>query len=78
MVEIDEQQVVEIRESIHALSNALNTMSMQAELVRMLAADSQSSDKIDKAIDIVTAECKKSGKLAHEIGAIVKSAAGVD
>lgn len=75
MVEMDEERVAEIRENIHTLSNALNTISMQAELVRMLSADCAAQAKIAECIDVIADECKKSGATAHAISGIVKGAA---
>ena len=75
MVEMDEEQVAEIRENVHTLSNALNTISMQAELARMLSADCAAQAKIAACIDVIADECKKGGVTAHAISGIVKRAA---
>ena len=78
MSQINEELLNAVREKIHALNNALNALSMQAELVRLLSNDSKSHEKISACIDTITKECKKSSTMAIEVGNIVKLATEAD
>lgn len=72
MTHSDDKQIAQIREQIHELNNALNNTVIQAELVRMLAMDSQSHAKISDCVDIIVSECKRSGKIANEVRQAIK------
>lgn len=77
MAELDSAQVSEIREMVHSLNNVLNTISLQAELVRMLADGSAPPEKISGCVETIIKECKKGGQMARDVSRIVKTAAGV-
>ncbi len=71
---LHEADVLAIRKQVHDINNALNVISMQSELVKMLAADSAAAARVEAAIDTVLKECAKAGAMANEISAVVKTA----
>lgn len=74
MISLDDKDAAAIREDVHAINNALNVVSMQAELVKVLASDSTAADRICVAIDTVLQECREAGKTASGISRRIKAA----
>lgn len=74
MPSLDDTDVLAIRKHIHDINNALNVISMQSELIKMLAADSAAFDKVAASIDVVLNESAKAARLAAAISGTVKSA----
>ena len=74
MVSLDDKDAAAIREDVHTINNALNVVSMQVELVKVLARDSAAADRIGAAIDTVLRECREAGKTASDISRRVKAA----
>lgn len=74
MVDIADEQLAELREKLHTLNNALNVMSVKAELVRVLASDSASAEEIASSVDDITRECRKSGGIVQDVGRLLRSA----
>lgn len=70
---LSDDDVLAIRKRVHDINNALNVISMQSELVKLLAADSAAFEKISASVDTVLQECSKAGTLASEISSAIKS-----
>lgn len=51
-----------LRQSLHDINNALNAMSMQAELSK-LHIDDKELDLAKRALDVVLAECRRAAGL---------------
>ena len=56
----DEQS--QLREALHGMNNALNSISMQAELAK-LYAESHDIGRIEEALDIIMAQCRQCSML---------------
>lgn len=52
----------ELQEALHGMNNALNSMSMQAELAK-LYAESHDITRIEEALDIIMTQCRKCSTL---------------
>lgn len=55
----------QLREALHAMNNALNSISMQAELGR-LYAESNDVVRIDEALQIIMAQSRRLGSLLQQ------------
>lgn len=73
MTKLEDGDVVAIRNHVHDINNALNVISMQSELVKLLAADSASAEKIVAAVDTVLSECVRAGDMAVAISSTMKA-----
>lgn len=73
MTDLSDADKAAIRENVHTINNALNVVSMQVELVRLLANDATAADKVAAAIDTVLDECQKAGGIASDISRIIKA-----
>lgn len=59
----DEQS--ELQEALHGMNNALNSISMQAELAK-LYAESHDINRIEEALAIIMTQCKQcSARMRH-------------
>ena len=47
----------QLREALHSMNNALNSISMQAELAK-LYAESHDIQRIQEALDIIMTQCR--------------------
>ena len=74
MIRLSEDEVSATRENVHSINNSLNAISMQAELVGLLAEKGNSAQDIAAAVRSILVECKAAGARALEIGTTVKSA----
>ena len=50
----------------HALRNRLNTIAVNAELIKLLTQHGQSPDKIAQSVERILEECKSAGKLLDD------------
>ena len=73
MTELSDTDRATIRENVHAINNALNVVSMQSELIKILGTDAAAAEKISAAIDCVLDECRKAGDFASDISRIVRA-----
>ena len=73
MTDLSETDKSAIRENVHAINNALNVVSMQAELIKILSQDAAAADKVSAAIDCVLGECRKAGEIASDISRIIRA-----
>ncbi len=74
MVSLDDKEAAAIREDVHTINNALNVVSMQGELVKVLASDSAAAGRICAAMDALLEECRKAGETASNISRRIKAA----
>lgn len=72
MTYLEDGDIAEIREDVHTINNALNVVSMQAELIKVLASDSASAEQIAAAVDVILNDCQKAGRSASGISRRVK------
>jgi signal transduction histidine kinase len=56
----DEQS--QLREALHGMNNALNSISMQAELAK-LYTESHDIRRIDEALEVIMAQCRQCSML---------------
>lgn len=55
---LTEDEQLQLREALHGMNNALNSISMQAELAK-LYAESHDIRRIEEALEIVMAQCRQ-------------------
>lgn len=55
---LNEAEKQGLKDALHKMNNALNSISMQAELARMYVERGDSA-KVLEALDIVMAQCRK-------------------
>lgn len=74
MSPLNDNDALAIRKHVHDINNALNVISMQSELIKLLAADSAAFEKVSASVDTVLRECVKAGEMAAAISSTVKAA----
>lgn len=53
-----------LREALHGINNALNSISMQAELAK-LYAESHDIGRIEEALEVIMAQCRQCSNLTR-------------
>lgn len=55
---LNESEKARLRDALHSMNNALNSISMQAELARMYAERGDHA-KVEEALSVVMEQCRK-------------------
>lgn len=62
---LSETEKRELKDALHKMNNALNSISMQAELARMYVERSDDA-KVLEALDTVMAQCRKASTITRD------------
>ncbi|HLT91100.1 MAG TPA: hypothetical protein VKZ85_09170 [Woeseiaceae bacterium] len=62
---LSESERRDLKDALHKLNNALNSISMQAELARMYVERKDDSGVLE-ALDTVMAQCRKASTVTHD------------
>ena len=73
-MDVDAELAANLRRELHEVNNVLNTISMQSELVRLLARNISDADQLHAALDIIAAECKKGGEVTRRASQTIQGA----
>ncbi|MEO0996137.1 MAG: hypothetical protein AAFX58_01345 [Pseudomonadota bacterium] len=71
MNRIDPATARELRRRLHDISNALNAILMQAELVRLYTNGGTPADDVAAALETISNECRSAGALCRGSGELV-------
>lgn len=55
---LNESERGELREALHKMNNALNSISMQAELAKLYTEQNENG-KIQEALEIIMSQCRQ-------------------
>lgn len=55
---LNESEKDELREALHKMNNALNSISMQAELAKLYTEQNE-YEKIQEALEIIMSQCRQ-------------------
>lgn len=72
---LSESEKRELKDALHKLNNALNSISMQAELARMYVERSEPAKALE-ALDTVMAQCRRASEVSHGTQGIFESGSG--
>ena len=62
---LSESEKRELKDALHKMNNALNSISMQAELARLYVERSDDA-KVLEALDTVMAQCRKASTITRD------------
>lgn len=68
---LNDSEKAHLKETLHKMNNALNSISMQAELARMYARQGK-SDMIGEALDVIVSQCRQCSTITHSTHALLK------
>jgi hypothetical protein len=63
-VPLNEDEKSRLKDALHQMNNALNSISMQAELARMYA-ERNDSVKVGEALSVVMAQCRQCSSITR-------------
>ncbi len=72
---LSEAERRELKDALHKLNNALNSISMQTELARMFVERSDPAKALE-ALDTVMAQCRRASEISHGTQGIFEDGAG--
>lgn len=55
---LNESEKSQLKDALHQMNNALNSISMQAELAKMYV-ERNDSEKVEEALAVVMAQCRQ-------------------
>lgn len=55
---LNESERGELREALHKINNALNSISMQAELAKLYTEQNE-NEKVQEALEIIMSQCRQ-------------------
>lgn len=61
---LSEAEKRELKDALHKMNNALNSISMQAELARMYV-EREDAGKVLEALDTVMAQCRQASNITR-------------
>ncbi len=70
---LNESERGELREALHKMNNALNSISMQAELAKLYIEQSESeSEKVQEALEIIMSQCRQCSSVTRSARSLVE------
>jgi hypothetical protein len=69
---LNTEEQKQLREALHAMNNALNAISMQAELAR-LYAESHDIGRINEALSVIMAQSRQLSGMTHRVHTLLIS-----
>lgn len=72
---LSDAEKVQLREALHKMNNALNSISMQAELARMYLEQNNSS-AVEEALTIIMAQCRGCSQVSQSTQNLIQDARG--
>ncbi|MEX2123631.1 MAG: hypothetical protein WD795_07030 [Woeseia sp.] len=68
---LNESEKGHLKEALHKMNNALNSISMQAELARMYSE--RSNDKlVEEALVIIMSQCRQCSAITHSTSSLLQ------
>lgn len=67
---LSQNEQAQLQEALHAMNNALNSISMQAELAK-LYAESHDISRIEEALGIIMTQCRQCGTRMRDTHALL-------
>lgn len=67
---LNESERGELREALHKMNNALNSISMQAELAKLYTEQNESG-KIQEALEIIMSQCRQCSSVTRSTRSLV-------
>jgi signal transduction histidine kinase len=61
---LNESEKGRLKEALHKMNNALNSISMQAELARMYS-EKNDNRMVDEALDIIMSQCRQCSEITQ-------------
>ena len=61
---LTEAEKTQLKDALHQMNNALNSISMQAELARMYA-ERNDNVKVEEALTVVMAQCRQCSSITR-------------
>lgn len=72
---LNESEKSQLKEALHKMNNALNSISMQAELAKMYS-EQNSSELINEALGIIMSQCRKCSEVTKSTHSLLQGDAG--
>jgi signal transduction histidine kinase len=67
---LNESERGELREALHKMNNALNSISMQAELAKLYTEQNE-NEKIQEALEIIMSQCRQCSSVTQSTRSLV-------
>jgi light-regulated signal transduction histidine kinase (bacteriophytochrome) len=61
---LNDSEKAQLKEALHKMNNALNSISMQAELARMYAQQ-EKTEMIGEALGVIMSQCRQCSTITH-------------
>jgi hypothetical protein len=68
---LSESEKGQLREALHKMNNALNSISMQAELAKMYSEQDDTA-MIGEALGIIISQCRQCSAITHSTHALLQ------
>jgi hypothetical protein len=72
---LSDSEKSELKEALHKLNNALNSISMQAELAKMYS-EQNNREKVDEALGIIMSQCRKCSDVSRSTQGLLHNVTG--
>ena len=72
---MDEVEKQELKDALHKMNNALNSIAMQAELAK-LYIDRNDAEKVKEALDTVMAQCRQCSAITRNTQSFFDNGSG--
>ena len=69
---LDRETAGRLRRQLHDINNALNSIMMQSELVKLHCQGIELNPDALEALDVILSECRNAGALTQSAGALIR------
>jgi len=69
---LNESEKAQLKEVLHKMNNALNSISMQAELAKMYS-EQGNGKMIDEALVIIMSQCRQCSAITHGANSLLQA-----